>query len=173
MHCKKIFTVACLLAGGAFGQSAEDGLRSKITSVRFPPLSKQARIQGDVHLYVNSGEVTLLSGHPLLAPAAVASAKAFGSILGSTDTNVTYHFVLVDTAKQVPTRVTVKRGNALERAIFRMFGLKTEKVALYHLCQVGNPPANDLKFSDTTIEIWIYGGIGCPQFNSTILVARR
>jgi hypothetical protein len=46
MQFKRTFTVACLLAGGAFAQSAEDGLISKIMTVRYPPLAESARISG-------------------------------------------------------------------------------------------------------------------------------
>src|SRR5215469_5811715 len=117
-------TVACLLAAAAFAQTAEEGLRSTITAVRYAPLAEQARIQGDVHLNLNGGVVTLLSGHPLLTPIAVESAKAFGSIQGQTNVDVTYHFVIVDTVTSVPTVTTVKKGNAFGRAILRVFGLK-------------------------------------------------
>jgi hypothetical protein len=115
-----------LVVWAASAQTPEDRLRSKIEAVHYAPLAEQARIQGDVHLNVKSGMVTLLSGHPILAPIAVESAKACGSIQGKTDLGMTYHFVLVDTATNVP--ITVPRGNAFERAVLRMFGLKTVKV---------------------------------------------
>ena len=97
-----------LLVGAAFGQTAEDGLRSKVMSVHYASLAEHARIQGDVRLSVNSGVVTLVSGHPLLVPVAVASARAFGSIQSQTNVDVMYHFILVDTVKSVPTVTAVK-----------------------------------------------------------------
>jgi hypothetical protein len=135
-------------------------------------LPKQPRVQGDVHLHLNSGVVTLLSGPPLLAQSAVESAKAFGSIEGGVDIDVTYHFVLVDTTS-VPTPTTVKRGNAVGRAVLRMFGFKTEKVVVYYECQVAAPPRNDLKVSGATIEIWIYGAANCLMTETATLIARR
>lgn len=116
------------------------------------------------------GWSTLLSGHPILAPIAVESAKAFGSIQGKTDVDMTYHFVLVDTATS--TSITVPRGNAFERAVLRVFGLKTVKVVLG--CQEGAPPpANDLKIAGAVIEIWIFGGTHCATFDAATLVAKR
>jgi len=53
----------------------------KLVGPVYPPLARQARIQGDVKLYVHMhadgsvASVELIGGHPLLAPAAVESAK--------------------------------------------------------------------------------------------------
>ena len=169
MRFRRPFVVALVLVGAASAQTTEGGLRSKIKAVRYAPLAEQARIQGDVHLNVESGVVTLLSGHPILAPIAVESAKAFGSIQGKTDVDMTYHFVLVDAATNVP--ITVPRGNAFERAVLRVFGLKTVKVV--YGCQEGAPPANDLKTAGAVIEIWIFGRTRCFQTEAATFVAKR
>ena len=169
MRFRRLFVAALVLVGAASAQTTEDRLRSEIKAVRYVPLAEQARIQGDVHLSVKSGVVTLLSGHPLLAPLAVESAKAFGSIQGKTDVDMTYHFVFVDTATSVP--VTVPRGNAFGRAVLRMFGLKTVRVV--YRCQEGVPPANDLKIAGAVIEIWIFGTARCAMYESATLVAKR
>jgi hypothetical protein len=161
------FTIVLILAGAACAQTLEDGLKSKIAGVRYLPLAEAARIQGDVHLSLNSGVATVLSGHPMLAhQAAIESAKAFGSIQGETKLDVTYHFALVDTDNSAATSTTVPRGNAFERAVLRMFGRKTEKVVLDHSCQERVPPANDLKVSGAVIEVWIYGRARCIQNNA-------
>jgi hypothetical protein len=164
---------ASLLAAAAFAQTTEDVLRSKLTSVHYARLAEQARIQGDVRLRLNSGVVTLVSGHPLLAPIAVESARALGSIQSEANLDLTYHFVLVDTAKSVPTSTTVKRGNAFERAILRAFGLKTEKVVHGYRCESGVAPANDVRVNDAVIEVWIFGRSICLQTETATLVARR
>ncbi len=169
MRFRTPFVVALVLVGAVSAQITVDGLRSEIKAVHYAPLAEQARIQGDVHLNVKSGVVTLLSGHPLLAPIDLESAKAFGSIQGKTHLDIMYHFVLVDTATVVP--VTVPRGNAFGRAVLRMFGLKTVK-GVYR-CQEGAPPANDLKIASAVIEIWIFGGTHCLTTESATLVAKR
>jgi hypothetical protein len=131
MRFKRTFALGVLLIGTAFAQTPTDELRSRIGNVYYPPLAKAARIQGDVRLHLNSGEVTILSGPPLLVRTAVESAKAFASILGEGDVDVTYHFVFAGGGTiSVLTPVTVKRGNAFGRVVLRTFGLKTEKVVL-------------------------------------------
>jgi hypothetical protein len=165
--------VACLLVGAAFAQTAEDVLKSKLTSVNYPPLAEMARIQGDVRLNLSGGVITVVSGHPLLAPIAVANAKAFGSVQSQTDVDVTYHFVFVDTTTSVPIVTTIKRGNAFERAILHVFGRKTEKVVHGYQCESGVAPANDVRVNGAAIEIWIYGRTFCLMPQAAMLAARR
>ena len=160
---KTLFAVASVLVVAVSAQTLVDELRSKISAVHYNQLAEQARIQGDVHLSVKSGSVTLLSGHPLLAPVAVESAKALGSIQGKTEVELTYHFVFADTTTSVPASVTVPRGNAFERGVLRVFGLTTVKVVLDNRCQEGLPPANDLKITGGVLEIWIFGRTHCLQ----------
>jgi hypothetical protein len=173
MQVRKTCTVGCLLVWVAFAQT-EGGLRSKVATVHYPPLAEAARIQGDVRLEANSGVVTLVSGHPLLAPLAIDNAKTLGSIQGQTKLGMTYHFVFVDTnAYNVPTLTTVKRGNALERAILRVLGFNTEKVVDSYRCEQGVAPESDIKTDGAVIEIWVYGRTFCLQTNTATLVARR
>ena len=74
----------------------------------------------------------------------------------------------------MPTSVTVKRGgDALERAVLRLFGLKTEKVVVVNQCQEGIPPRNDVKLAGAKVEIWIYGRARCPEAESATIAARR
>jgi len=162
-----------LLAGAAFAQTAEDALKSNLTSVSYSSLAESARIQGDVRLMLHDGVITVVSGHPLLTPFALAGVKGFGSAQSQMNLDVTYHFVLVDTARSVPTVETVKRGNAFERALLRVLGMKTEKVVHGYRCEEGVAPGSDVKVNDTAIEVWVYGRTRCLQTNSATLVARR
>ena len=168
----RALAVAFVLLRVAAAQTSEDALRSKIAGVRYPPLAEQARIQGDVRVNVKSGIVTLELGHPLFAQIAIDNAKTLGSILRETDLAVTYHFVLDTPATSVPTSVTLKRGNALERAVLRMFGLKTEKVAVEYRCEAGVPLPNDLSVAGPVIEIWIHGREHCLETQNATVAAR-
>jgi hypothetical protein len=171
MHWRKTFTIGCLFVAAALAQTEGD-LRAKVATAHYPPLFEQARIQGDVRLEANSGVVTLVSGRALLAPLAVDNAKTFGSIQGQTKLDITYHFVLVDTnLYNVPTLITVKKGNALERAIFRVLGLKTEKVVHGIRCEQGVAPVSDIKTDGAVIEIWVYGRTFCLETDVAMLVA--
>jgi hypothetical protein len=173
MQLRKTCTIECLLVGAALAQT-EDGLRLRIATFHYPVLAEQARIQGDVRLKLSSGVVTLVAGHPLLAPLAIENAKTLGSIQGQANLDVTYHFVFVDTATtSVPTSTTVKRGNALERAVLRVFGFKTEKVVHTYRCEEGVAPANEIRTDGAAIEIWIYGRTHCLQTETAAFVASR
>lgn len=167
-----VLAVALVLFGVADAQTPEDALTSKIASVRYPPLAETARIQGDVRLTVKSGAVTLLSGHALLASAAVENTKTFAPIQGATNAAVTYHFVIDTPFTSVPTSVTVKRGNAVERAVLWMFGRKTEKAATEYRCEEGTPPPSDVKIVDSVIEIWIHGREHCLETEAATIAAR-
>lgn len=148
-----------LLAGVAFGQIPEDQLRSKIQGIHYLRLAEMPRVQGDVHLKVSDGVVSLLSGPALLTQTAVEGTKSFVSLLGGGDFDVTYHFgfVFVDRMK----RTTIKKGNTFERSLLRLVGLKTEKVVL--VCEDGPDPLSDFKIADANIEIWVSGASHCVQ----------
>ena len=173
MQLRMAFAIGILIVAPAFAQAPEDALRPRIATIEYPPLCAMARIQGDVHLKLTSGGVTVLAGHPLLARSVVESAKALGPIQGKTELDVTYHFVLVDTT-DVPTSVTVKRGgDALERAVLRLFGLKTEKVIVVNECHEGVLPRNDMKLAGAVAEVWVYGKVRCPVDDPIAIVAGR
>lgn len=166
-------TVPLLLAASAFAQIPGAEWRSNIASMQYPPLAAAARVYGDVQLRFHSGTLSVLSGHPLLVEAAIENTKMLGSLSGGTDVDLVYHFILVETTASVPTRVNVRRGNAFERAMLRMFGRKTEKVVIQYQCQEGNPPASHLDASATNIEVWVYGPTHCLQTQAGTLVAQR
>jgi TonB family protein len=87
--------VAHLLNAGAYAFST-------FVNPKYPPLAKQARIQGkvDLHLTVNAvtGEVidaTAVSGHPLLKPSAIEAAKQWRfkpNSIGSETVSLTLDF---------------------------------------------------------------------------------
>ena len=115
----------------------------------------------------------LVSGHPLLASLAIENAKTFGAYQGQADLDVTYHFVIVDTATSVLTSTTVKRGNALSRLVLRAFGCKTRRVVRTYECKEGVAPASDIKIAGTVVEVWVYGRTRCLQTDTATLVAKR
>ena len=167
-----ICAITVCLAAITFAQAQDDQFRSKILSVRYPPLAAAARVQGDVHLSIAPGQVNLISGPPLLARIAVESAKSFLPIESETTTGLIYHFVLVDPAS-IATPTTIRRGDAFDRIFLRMLRLKTEKVVIEYKCQEGVPPPNNIKVTPANIEIWIYGSSGCLMTQSGTLLARR
>ena len=115
MRFKGVPTIPLLLVASAFAQIPETDGVSKIAGIHYAPLAKTARIQGDIHLRFQSGVVTLVSGHPLLAQTALQNAKSFEWLSDKADVDLTYHFILIDATTSVPTLITVRRGNGLER----------------------------------------------------------
>jgi hypothetical protein len=178
MRFGRAFSVASLLVGSAFAQSAlaqnlEDELKTKIVGLHYMPLAEAARVQGDVRLNISGGVVSVLSGPPLLVKTAVENAKAIASIEGASALNLTYHFVLSVGTVSVPTWTTVKKGNTVERTVLRIFGRKAEKQVLISVCKKGIAPASTFKIAGVAVEIWIYGRDTCLETEASTLVARR
>src|SRR5215471_15549149 len=83
-----------LLPIATFAQEGS-GLASKVEAVRFPPLARQARIQGDIKLHSGADGITLVNGHPLLARVALDNLKELGKV-SDVEIEAVYHFVLVN-----------------------------------------------------------------------------
>ena len=120
--------LAILLFTGACLAGSHDQLRQKVHEVHYPSLPS-GWIQGDVHLIVNGGMVNLLSGPPLLTRVAELGTESFAPLLGESQFYVIYHFelVFVDRMK----RTTIKKGNAFERSLLRLVGLKQRKKSFW------------------------------------------
>lgn len=93
--------------GVRVGEKFMEGLEIKKVPPEYPPLARQARIQGTVHLQIwvsKSGDVQdiqIVSGHPLLSPAAIDAVKQWKykpySLNGEpveVQTNVSVNFTL-------------------------------------------------------------------------------
>jgi hypothetical protein len=124
---------AFLLAGACLAQLPENDLQTAIRRIRYLPLAEVARVQGDVRLKSDAGTITVISGPPLLAQAAVGETKTFAQLLVNGSFDLTYHFGFVDTVRTVP--IVRKKGNAFERALLRLTGRKTDEVVL--VCDSG------------------------------------
>ena len=169
------------VSGERGGEQAD--LRALMRRYRNRPMSlanaclvRLSELQTDGEVFTLDSDFRIYRRHgnkviPVLT--AVENAKAFGPIQGRTELDVKYHFVLVDTTSSVLTSRTVKRGNALERAVLRMFGIKTEKVVLDYRCQEDVPQANDVRLAGAVIEVRIYGRTRCLQTQAATLTARR
>lgn len=157
----RILLLSLMLVCAAWAQTPEETRKAKIAGVSYPHLAEAARVQGDVRLRVESGIVSVLSGHPLLVTTAVESAKRLLPPEGPKDIELIYHFLIVDTVTSVTTPVTVKRGNAFERTVLRMFGLKTEKTVLETRCESGTARPTEVSIAGAFIEVRVYGRALC------------
>jgi hypothetical protein len=128
--------------------------------VEYPPLAKAARIQGEVHLVFGPNGIVPISGHPLLASAAIDRLKH--ESLTSSDNEAVYHFVLVE--PEIGTaQYVMKIGNPFTRLFRRVLKLKTEEVVEGAACLERTPPINRIDLLSKPVEVWVYATIGCPQ----------
>jgi hypothetical protein len=155
-----LFIIALLAPFAAFGQDTF-GLASRVEAVSYPTLPRQARIQGDVRLRSGPDGVTVISGHPLLAPTAVKSLKELGK-LSQGEIEAIYHFAFVDPVIRVTTRVE-RRGNRFERLVLHAFMMKTERVVEYPECTQTPVSKNRAELNGNRLEVWIYASAGCVQ----------
>ena len=154
----KLAIIACVLSSG-FAALAQDNAEivSKVDAVRYPPLSRQARVQGDVRLHSGPKGVEVISGHPLLVPAATQSLQDLGKLSANVD--VIYHFVLID-GTRITSRVE-KKGDAFDRLILRALGLKTERIIREPVCGDTDTPKNRIDLTKSPLEVWVYDSV-CP-----------
>ena len=154
-----------------FGQDTVT-LESKLESVRYPPIARQARIQGDVRLLCKPNGVAPIAGHPLLVSSVIENLKGLEKIQAG-DVEVIYHFALVDPMVISKSKV-VRKGDAFDRLILRILHLKTERVVEEYDCvEDPNQPRNRADTSRSPIEVWIYGAIPCLQTDANVLRADR
>ena len=155
----RLATFACLFSFGLVAAAQDNELTKKVEEVNYPPLAKQARIQGDIFLRIGSGKnVEPLRGHPMLAYIALDNLKDISKFLNP-NTGVIYHFTLLFPES---TTTTVKKGDALDRFFLRILKIKTIKVVKETRCaQIPIPPKNWPDLTKNPVEIWIYGSTGC------------
>jgi hypothetical protein len=119
----RTFAGTLVFALGALAQSEEPKIVVNLGGLRYPPIAKQARIQGNVVFRVTaSGRELASSANPLLTPAAEDNLKTWtpppledGSYL------VTYHFEILQATRSVPI------GSGLGRFLRRLVGAPTTK----------------------------------------------
>jgi hypothetical protein len=162
----RLAIIACIFSSGlvALAQDTAE-IVTKVEAVKYPPLPRQARIQGDVRLHLGANGVEVISGHPLLVQTATQSFKDLGAA------DAVYHFNLVDPTVRITNR-TVKRGGALGRVIFRALGMKTEKVIKEPECVDNDPPKNKIDLTKNPAEIWIYGSGTCVMTETNSIAYR-
>lgn len=157
-------TTICIFSFGlvAFGQQDDAAvvLQAKVEQMKYPPLARLARIQGDAVLLVESdGALGLVSGHPLLVGPARDEFPSL-DIHPDKKTEVRFHFVLLDT--YVPpvrkTMVVPRGGDAVDRFFLRVFHISQTRTEVYYDYCPDDPnlPKNKIDASGKAIEIWVY-----------------
>ncbi len=134
--------ISCLLAFGlgALAQGEEQKIVVNLEGLRYPPLARQARIQGNVVFRVSaSGRELVSSAKPLLTPAAEDNFKTWMlPPLATGNYLVTYHFVLEVDVDVPPKYQTVPIGNGFSRFFRHLIGAPTTKTKI--LCYIPRDP---------------------------------
>ena len=139
-------------------------LTTQIQQFRYPPLARQARIQGTVHLAKTNGTVTLLAGHPILFPTALKATESFPPIPGHDTITVTWHFEITGAPTNYSERpVTIPITNKFARSLRRLFHRKTETVIFESFCESTPPPPNQFTITGPHIDIRIATTHTCLQ----------
>ncbi len=73
-----ILKLFILASCGVLTMTAEGLVQPNLEGFKYPELARSARVGGTVKFVVTSGGIQLLSGHPLLAPAAKSNLEKWG-----------------------------------------------------------------------------------------------
>jgi len=165
---KSIDLILVLSAVCVLGQ----GLQPSTDGAVYPPLAKQARIQGTVKFAMSvaqgNASITLISGHPILIAGARGALEKWPfDAVADGEYRVTYVYQLDDEADFDVVRVTRKRGNALDRFFLRAFRRPTT----VNQKECGPPKAAEVTtraetvdgFPGATVVVHAHGGT-CVQW---------
>lgn len=131
--------LAFLLSVGLAAQAQQE-MKVEVSTFHYPTLAASARIRGDVIFEVSGTERKLVSGHPLLAPAAGENLATWAlPLLDDGKYVIVYHFELLSEGGVKHENVLV--GNRIERFFKRLVGAPTEKVTT--TCYPANDPTPD------------------------------
>jgi hypothetical protein len=154
-----VFLICCLAARAQ--ESPE--FKVNVNEFRYPRLPQSARIQGDVVFEGSASDLKLISGHPLLVPAARVNLAGWRlPPLNQDKYKIIYHFFLLDAPVR---RETVLIGNTFDRFFLRLFRARTERVVEWR-CK-GDPgmgPASNYLLSrqeETIIDVFVTGWFAC------------
>jgi len=156
--------------------TAEEPLRPNLDSFGYPTLARSARIGGPVQFLVKSDGVQLLSGHPLLVPAAKSNLETWAVPYASdTPLSVTYIFRLTQDSRIEIVEMDRPIGDRFDRFFLRLFRRPVTRRIKEEVCLPQDTPAvykNETKDGLPNIEIEIGAGAICIQTDVAI-VARR
>jgi hypothetical protein len=148
----------------------------KLSPLVYPPLARQARISGDVktQLHIRAdGSVAaeeLISGHPMLAPAAIENAKKSEfecrGCTGETEYGLTYTFGFVDDPKYF-SKIEDRRVRAAK--CLYLWKCSVVQVNTVDFCSASHLPP---QISQTPGHVKILAFPVCVQAESSAMASR-
>ncbi len=174
---KVILKLSMLVSCAVLTLTAQEPLQPNLDGFKYPPLARSARIGGTVQFLVNSDGVQLLSGHPMLVPAAKSNLEKWAVPYDSaTPLSVTYIFRLTDEVKTKIVEVDQPIGNGFDRFFLRLFRRPVTRRIKTWDCHPKETPAvykNETKDGLPSIEIEIGSGAMCVEPDVVAIAALR
>jgi len=172
MILKLFMIVSC----GMLTLSAAELVQPNLEGFRYPLLARSARIGGTVQFLVKADSVQLLSGHPLLVPAARSNLEKWAVPYASQPPlSVTYVFRITGDIRIETVEVDRPIGNAFDRFFLHLSGRPVTRRIKEQVC-VGpkdSPAAykNVTKDGFPSIEIDIESGGSCLNTDVVAIAA--
>ncbi len=153
-------------------QDIPTGVKYDLTGLTYPRVGQLARVEGVVKLALipneTGQEVTLISGHPILAPQAKENLAKWRT---NQPVSVNYIFKLTDPEI---VKVRVPKGNAFDRLWLRMFRLATytEQPRCQNSSTISVSKPRVAQQSPLIVEVEITGEVRCIQTETSLVAAR-
>jgi hypothetical protein len=166
--------LVCLgvLALGAMAQDVPIEVKYDLRGLTYPRVGQLARVEGVVKLSLIPNEagqeVTLISGHPILAPQAKENLAKW-----RTNQPVTVNYIFKLTDPEI-VKVRVPKGNAFDRLWLRMFHLTTytEQDRCQNSSTIGVSKPRVVQQSPLIVEIEITAEVRCVQTETSLVSSR-
>jgi len=153
--------------------TAQELVQPNLDGFKYPALARAARVQGTVQFVVKSDGAQLVSGQPLLVPAAKSNLEKWAvPYTSETPLSVTYIFRIRIETVEVDELI----GNGLDRFFLRLFRRPVTRRIKRWDCHPKDTPAvykNETKDGLPSIEIEIGSGAMCLETDTVALAALR
>ena len=160
-----ILKLFMLASWAVLAVTAEELVQPNLDGFKYPALARSARVGGTVKFVVTSGGIQLLSGHPLLAPAAKSNLEKW-AVPYASETPLSIDYVFTDEVTTKIVEVDEPVGNGFDRFFLRLLRRPVTRRIRRWDCRTKETPAvykNETKDGLPVIEIEIESGGGCLQ----------
>ncbi len=148
-------------------------LSAEVPDIIYPRLANQARVNGDVNLRMTEKGPQVLSGHPLLAPAAREHYRLLKPSPGGL---AAYHFEIV---ARPALELEVKRGNAISRVLLWLARRKSVRLEIRPTCDdssledvVDRPHPTRIERKESLTQVWVSTYEACVSKQFAMLVGK-
>ncbi len=165
MRLLSVFLVTFL----AFGQDA------LVQNLEFPPLARQAQVDGKVVVRLDENGFEVLAGHFLLAPTALSSLGTLWALGAVSDKTLAVYDFVMERPDTRQTLVVQKRSNAVGRVFLRILNRATSRLVIEHECvnPVREQKRNSLAFKSGILRVTVHYQAMCLVAEPSLLLAGK